>query len=122
MYECWNTHNPQRIRLDQRRLGELNIAGVRHGNAFARHRLQDRPVVEALVVRVRVQIRQRLAVKRCVAEPNDDLRLDVIDALVAAIERVLQVVGHLVVERFREQPSQRRTLMGLWVISGLFFC
>lgn len=75
-------------------------------------------MVEALVVGIRVEICERLAVERSVAQANDNLRLDVIDALVVSIEGVLQVVGHLIVERLGEHPFQGGALMGLFGTRG----
>ena len=61
-------------------------------------------MVQALVVRVRVDVAQHLTVDRRVAQPDHDLRLQMVLALVVAVERILQYLWHTIVVRFREQP------------------
>lgn len=108
-----NTHNSYRVRLYEHRFGQWLITGLVYWHTLPGQRLQYGPMVQALVVRVRVDIGQHLTVKRRIAQPDDDLRLQVLLALVVLKEGLAQVVGHSIVVRFRQYPLDGGTLFCL---------
>lgn len=111
----YSTHNSDRIRLDENCFSERRLADplLEDWNAFPAERLQNRPVIEALVVGVAVDVGQHLAVDRSIAEADDNLWLQVLVAVVVGIERLLQLVWDAIVVRLREEPSDGGSLLGL---------
>lgn len=70
-------------------------------------------MVETLVIWIRVQIGQCLAVQRGIAQSDNNLRFYVLLTFVVPIEWVLQIFGHSIVERFRQNPFYRGFLTSL---------
>lgn len=108
-----NTYNSKRIRLNQNGLGEGQVRRFVQWHTLAGQRLQDRPVVQALVVGVGVDVAQHLAVDGGVPQPDDDLWLQVVLPLVVPVERVLEELWNAVVVRLRQEPLDRGALFGL---------
>lgn len=101
--------------MDENCLGKGRLADpfLEDGNAFPAKRLQNRPVIEALVVGVAVDVGQHLTVDRGIAESDDNLWLQMLVAVVVSVERLLQLVGDAIVVCLREKPSDGGSLFGL---------
>lgn len=108
-----HTYNSKRIRLDQDGLREGQVGGLVQWHALPGQRLQDGPVVQALVVWVRVDVAQHLAVDGRVPEPDHDLWLQVVQAFVVPVEGIFEELRHPVVVRLRQEPLDRGALFGL---------
>lgn len=108
-----HTHNSKRIRLNQNGLGEGLVRRFVQWHTLAGQRLQDRPVVQALVVRVGVDVAQHLTVDGSIAESDDDLWLQVVQTFMVPVKRILELFWDTVVVRLRQEPLDRGTLFGL---------
>lgn len=104
--------NSKRIRLNQNGLREGLVGGLVQRDALPGQRLQDGPVVQALVVWVRVDVAEHLAVDGRIAESDDDLWLEVIETLVVPVEGILEELWNAVVVRFGQEPLDRGALFG----------
>lgn len=70
-------------------------------------------MIEALIVGVAVDVRKHLAVDGGIAETDNNLRLQMLVAVVVSVERLLQLVGDAIVVCLREEPSDGGSLFGL---------
>lgn len=70
-------------------------------------------MIQALIVRITVDVSQHLAIDRRIPQANNNLGLQVVIPIVIWVERVPQLLGNAIVVSFRQQPSYAGSLLRL---------
>lgn len=70
-------------------------------------------MIQALIVRITVDVSQHLAIDRRIPQANNNLGLQVVIPFVIWVERVPQLLGNAIVVSFRQQPSYAGSLLRL---------
>jgi hypothetical protein len=88
--------------LNENGFSERNFTGtfLENRNTFATQRLQDAPVIQALVVWIAVDVGQDLTVDRGITQSDNNLRFEVVLTFMVCVEWIAEVVGNAIVVSF----------------------